>query len=57
MLTIEECRHILNDPSVNDEEIVRLRDELYSFVNRFLDGHFAEDQIVQKPYTTHKYDQ
>lgn len=48
MLTIEECRHVLNDPSATDEEIERLRDELYRFVNRFLDGHFSE---------ANKYDQ
>lgn len=57
MLTIDDCRQILNDPSATDEEIERLRDELYRFVNRFLDGHFGKDPAAQKSYNTHKYDQ
>lgn len=51
MLEIEECRRVLNDSSASDEEVARLRDELYRFVNRFLDGYFAGDREQKKPYT------
>lgn len=49
MLTIEECRRILNDPSASDEEIARLKDELYRFVDRFLDDYLNKTENHKKP--------
>lgn len=40
MLSIEECRKILDDPDLTDEDIRRIRDSLYSWLHRFLDQFF-----------------
>ncbi len=41
-LSINECREILNNPNLTDEEVAAYRDEMYALANRFLDGYFAQ---------------
>lgn len=40
MLSIEECRRILGDDKLSDEEIEELRDDLYAWLNEVLDAYF-----------------
>jgi len=44
MLTIPECRKILNDFKSTDEEIQELLDGIRVFCGRFLDNYFKESE-------------
>lgn len=39
MLSAEQCRQILDDDSLSDEEIIVYRDALYAWVDRYLDDY------------------
>lgn len=42
MLTITECREILKDTSLSDEEIAELRNSLYFVIGNLLDKYYEE---------------
>ena len=50
MLTIEECKHILSTTgtSMTDEEIEKLRNQLYALVSQLLDNHLDNTVPVCK---------
>lgn len=44
MLSLEEVRNLLDDKKIPDEELVKLRDALYPFVERILDDYLESIQ-------------
>jgi len=40
MLTIEECREILNEDTLSDEEVLVIRDALYSLSEQVIGRHY-----------------
>lgn len=40
MLSIDECRRILRDDKLSDEEIKEMRNDLYVWLNEVLDEYF-----------------
>lgn len=42
VLTIDECRQLLQKPNLSDEEVKQYRDEMYSLVHRFLDTYLSK---------------
>lgn len=43
MLTIEECRKMLDRPDLTDEEIAEFLQDLRNFLRQFLDEYFREE--------------
>ena len=43
-ISIDECRRLLKNPQLTDEEIEMYRDEMYELVNRFLDEFFSKKE-------------
>ena len=39
MLSIEECRRILGQPAMSDEQVTEIRDSLYAFAHALVDDH------------------
>ena len=39
MLSIEQCREILGDDSLTDNDVSDLRDTLYAWIDRFFDDY------------------
>ena len=46
MLSIEQIREILREPSLSDEQIIAIRDDLYAWLNRALDEYFSSTGAV-----------
>ena len=42
-LSVEECRKLLNDTDMTDEEIAEFLSTLRSFLNNFLDEYFQSE--------------
>lgn len=43
MLTVDECRQLLDDPDLTDEEIAQFLDDLRTFLSQFLDDFFRDE--------------
>lgn len=53
MLSVEECKKHIADPTLTDEQIVRIRDDLYRFVEQALD-YLQERGILSNEQTKNK---
>jgi predicted DNA-binding ribbon-helix-helix protein len=42
MLSLDNCRRILNFPQLSDDEVREIRDTLYSFVRVFIDDYLKQ---------------
>ena len=43
MLTLLQCKEILDEPTLSDEEVIEIRDLLFSVTEQFFDAYeFAE---------------
>ena len=49
MLTIEECRTLLGNPDLSDEQVRDIRDTLYAFAYTFIDAFLKKHSVPSPP--------
>jgi hypothetical protein len=42
MLSIDECRRLLGQPAMSDEQVVAIRDDLYAFAHALVDDYVRQ---------------
>jgi hypothetical protein len=45
MLSVDECKKYLDDPSLSDKQVAELRDYLYTFIEQGMDFVFSVDTV------------
>jgi len=54
MLTLEQIKKTLNDPSISDEEALEIRDQLYALAEIIYEKWQADKKAGKLPNTSHK---
>ncbi len=49
MLSVEKCRELLNDETLTDEEVLKIRESLYGMAELILDFYFEDNKRKKTP--------